>query len=288
MAKAGSVKVTVVSYSLSNKAPSLEHWLESLLTDINNFLKNGSDIILYPELFLLGLADFFKGDRSSQLREVSRIIEDLLLPPLQAILNKKEVLLCLGSGPREFNGALYNSSYIWNSDRWIIQDKLHLTPWEMDFQAGDKLSVFTFKNFKVAVLICYDIEQPSLALALKKVGVDLILVPSATSDLKGNKRINRCASARSVELGAAVFTAPLIGEALCDLVDHSEGAQGFFLPSQNCVDTEGELYSDYTKDLKIIQNYELSVTVLRELKFNDEETKPYFKKELSYVKVEES
>lgn len=274
------MKVSVVSYSLSQQPKTLSEWEDKLTNEILNQIQDGARIIVYPELFLMGLSDYFSGDLKTHFFIISEYLETKFLPALASVLRGKKVCLCLGTGPRVISGKIFNASPIWVNDAWIFQNKIHLTPWETHFTAGSDLQFFEFEGFTGACVICFDIEQPGLALKLKRTGVDFVLVPTATVNKNGNQRINRCASGRSIELGAAIFTAPLVGVSKCDLIDHNEGRQGFFLPAQEVVISEQESFSPYSTETHMIHSYELNTIMLREIKLKDEETKPYFKEDL--------
>jgi predicted amidohydrolase len=278
------VKITAVSYSLSSQPPTLNLWKENLIHEIRTLISEGSKVILYPELFLMGLSDYFL-DLTNQLSDIANYILNDLLPSLELILNNTNVLLVLGSGPKLLDNQFYNSTPIWNNGIWFFQDKIHLTPWEVDFIYGSEIKIFSYNGLKTAIVICFDIEQPGLALKLKEEGVHFILVPSATINRNGNQRVNRCASSRSVELGAAILTVPLIGNSKCELVDHNEGRQGFFLPSQELVIDKQEQFSNYSLSEKIIAHYELDVELIKELKIKNAETKPYLTKDLTNIKL---
>lgn len=274
------MKVSVVSYSLSEQPATLNEWEAKLTTEIKNLMNDGAKIILYPELFLMGLSDYFSGELKEQYRLISNYTEKTLFPKLASFLKGKDVLLCLGSGPRKEDEKIYNSAPVWVNDTWLFQHKIHLTPWEVDFTPGSEIKYFQFHKLNAATVICFDIEQPGLGLMLKRNGVDLILCPSATTNKNGNQRVNRCASARSVELGALIVTSPLVGDSKCDLIDHNEGRQGFFLPAQEAVVVEQEQFSEYSKKAQVVHHYEVELEMLRELKKKNDETKPYFKEDL--------
>jgi len=273
------MKIANVSYSLSSQPATLSEWQGHLIDEIGNFIDGGAEIILYPELFLMGLTDYFQGDLISQMKEISGFVWTKLLPEIKKVISEKNIVVCLGSGPRVVSDKIFNSSPIFINGDWQFQDKLHLTPWETDFIGGTELKIFTFKSLKLATVICFDVEQPGLALKLKEKGIHILLVPSATTDRNGSNRVNRCANARSVEFGAVVITSPLIGDSACDLVDHNEGRQGFFLPAQSSVVVEQEQYSAYSVDKKVIQTFVVDESLLMELKKNDSETKPYLQKD---------
>jgi predicted amidohydrolase len=274
------MKISVVSYSLSHQPATLAEWEEKMTTEIKSLITDGSKIILYPELFLMGLSDYFPGELKTQYLAIADYTESKLLPKLTTLFKGKDLLLCLGSGPRVVGDKIYNSCPVWVNETWMFQDKIHLTPWETDFTAGTQINYFLFHGLRSAAVICFDIEQPGLALTMKRSGIDLILVPSATSNKNGNYRVNRCASGRSVELGAAVVTAPLVGLSKCDLIDRNEGRQGFFLPAQELVTVKQEQFSEYSMVDHVIDHYQLEVNMMKELKKVDDETKPYFKEDL--------
>ncbi len=274
-----ALTLSAVSFSLSGRPYSREEWLEAALKELKEALGRGADIIVFPELFLLGLTAYYQGSERERMIALAQDMEAGILPRFTRELSGREVLLCLGSGPRFAEGLLYNAAPIYVNGQWHFQEKIHLTPWETDFTPGRSVFVYDFRAYKVACLICFDIEQPSLATLLKQEGVDIVLVPSATADRNGNQRVIRSASARSVELGAVVVTVPVVGKSSCDLVDFSEGRQALFWPAQSCVTVEQEQYSAYSADETVVQDYQLDETMLQAMKVRDNETKPYFKAE---------
>jgi predicted amidohydrolase len=270
------IKAVGISYSLSERFSSLDLWEAALLRQIRDLIAQGADLIVYPELFLLAMYDYLPGPLTAQMQAGFTYASQRLLPRLAEVIKQRDVLLCLGSMPRYEDSQIFNTSSIWLKNAWHQQDKIHLTPWEVStFSPGERLRLFTWRGLRVAVLICFDIEQPSLALKLKEQGVHLVLVPSATMDRNGNQRVNRCASARSVELGAAVLTVPLIGTSACELVDQNEGRQGLFLPAQDLVRSEPENFSEYSQNQTVIAHWSIHASILQGLKTATSETKPY-------------
>ena len=269
------MNICAVSYSVSRLPKNLEDWERRLWSELKLQLQRDCKLILYPELFLLELSAYFPGTKKSQLEQISRYVHSSLLPDLKSKLGSTDVFLCLGSGPRESSGVFYNSAPVFYQGDWTYQDKVHQTPWETDFTPGRQINIYQYAGLKVACLICFDVEQPGIAVALKQEGVNFLLVPSATADRNGSNRINRCASGRAVELGAAVLTAPLVGKSDCDLIDASEGRQGFFLPAQLSVPEPQESYSIYSTDEQVLGYYTVDPAALLKLKTPDDETKPY-------------
>ncbi|WP_408097160.1 nitrilase-related carbon-nitrogen hydrolase [Peredibacter sp. HCB2-198] len=270
------MKISVISYSLSHDPESILEWKSKLLGEIEKCVLSGAEVILYPEFFLMGLGKYFPSlDPKDQIEKVADYVAQDLLPDVKKHLYQKDVLVVLGSAPRKADNKVFNSSPVLLHGEWLFQDKLYLTPWETDFTPGEELRVFEFKGLKTAVVICFDSEQPDLAVKLKEEVVDLVLVPSATTNKNGSQRVNRCASARSVELGAAVVTALLIGDSVVELIDHNEGRSGLFLPAQEDITVEQETYSEYSTSKHIVAQHELNIPMLKKLKERNSETKPF-------------
>ena len=98
----------------------------------------------------------------------------------------------------------------------VFQDKLTLTPGEQDCDSwslspGTAISVFEWRGWRTAIVICLDIEQPSLAAKLAPFDLDLILVPSMTAGATGYHRVHACARARAVELMTVVAVVGTVG-----------------------------------------------------------------------------
>lgn len=271
------MKLTAVSFSLSNTPKTIEAWENRLLNEIQMHLKNDSQIMLYPELFLMELITYFQGSLKEQMQATSHYLLTNFSHKVSSILKGTNTLLCLGSAPRVVGNDIFNSAFVWLKGDLHFQDKMHLTPWEVDFKVGTELKIFNFNGLKISTPICFDIEHPGLALKLKQEQIDILLVPYATFNMNGSRRVNRCASSRSVELGAIILTTPLVGDFDCDLIDHHEGHQGFFLPAQECVTISQETLSAYSVGEHLINQFECPDDLMVQLKTKNEETKPYLK-----------
>lgn len=191
----------------------------------------GAEVVAFPEFTWLGLERFVAGP--DRVAEVARLFWDGLWPDLRRRLARPDRAVVLGTAPfLDAAGRLRNRAPILSEGRETWQDKLHLTPWESAFVGGDTLRVWPFRGHRLAVAVCLDVEVPELAVALRGVGVDLLLVPSATEDMLGVERVGRCAEARAVELGCPVAVCPLVGRAESVLVDENLGRCAVFSPSQ--------------------------------------------------------
>ncbi|MDP1589299.1 MAG: nitrilase-related carbon-nitrogen hydrolase, partial [Prosthecobacter sp.] len=192
---------------------------------------DGADIVLLPEFTWMGLEPLVE---PSSLRRVAECFWGELFPTLKSLLCRPDKAVVLGTVPfwdaeRE---VLNNRAPILLGDRVLHQDKLHLTPWESAFVPGRELRLWEFAGMRFAVVICLDIEIPELSARLRGAGVDVLLVPSATETVLGVERVDRCASARAVELGCVVGVSHLTGKAASELIDENVGRTAVYFPSQ--------------------------------------------------------
>ncbi|HCN76420.1 MAG TPA: hypothetical protein DIT13_04390 [Verrucomicrobiales bacterium] len=194
----------------------------------------GADLVLLPEFLWMGLEPHTPDEpEGSALERVARLFREELLPWLRAALARPGKAVVLGTCPCAVEGGIRNRAVIFHDGKETHQDKLHLTPWEKEFTPGGSVRLWEFGGLLVAVIICLDIEIPELAARLRGLGVDLILCPSATETILGVERVDRCASARAVELGCFVAVAHLTGRARSDLIDENVGRAAFYQPSQH-------------------------------------------------------
>jgi predicted amidohydrolase len=111
--------------------------------------------------------------------------------------------------------SLYNTAHLFlPSGELYTQDKLHLTPIEVDpwkLGRGDGLAVFDTPVGRVAILVCFDVEFPEAAQVVAEAGADILLCPSATDDRQGFWRVRHCCHARAVENQVYVVHSALVG-----------------------------------------------------------------------------
>jgi predicted amidohydrolase len=167
---------------------------------------------------------------------------------MSALAAKYKLLLVSGTFPvsrPELNPPLSNRAHIHFPDgRMLTQDKLCLTPFEKDptdwnLSPGDTLTVFEWQSYRMAVIICLDIELPALSARLAELNLDLLLVPSMTVKLAGYHRVFTCARARAVELITAVAAVGTIaGAPRCE---QEIGGASFFVPAEEVFGSTGIL-----------------------------------------------
>jgi predicted amidohydrolase len=266
----------LVTYDPGLPASTPRDYAQAVAERVLGCWDDGADLVLLPEFLWQGLEPLLAaGDSSSNLAEVARVFWHELLPDLRRLLTRPGKAVVLGTCPALQRDGLRNRAPIFTGATWIHQDKLHLTPWEQDFRPGRTLQIWTCGDWRIAVLICLDIEIPELAARLRGREVDLILCPSATESVLGVERVDRCASARAIELGCHVGVAHLTGRATSELIDENLGRAAWYGPSQHVFSKvprwiEGEIRDSGSQVLRV----ELESKTLRRMRQMRLETNP--------------
>lgn len=192
---------------------------------------DGADLVVLPEFTWMGLEPLVE---PQSMQRVAEVFWTELLPTLRSLLVRPGKAVVLGTVPcwDAERAVLHNRAPILVEDRVLHQDKLHLTPWENAFTPGTELRLWEFAGLRFAVVICLDIEIPEISARLRGAGVDVVLVPGATETVLGVERVDRCASARAVELGCIVGVTHLTGKAASALIDENVGRTAIYFPSQ--------------------------------------------------------
>lgn len=206
---------------------------QAIIDEVTASWDSGADLVLLPEFTWMTLEPLLPLS-DTPLHSISTQFWAHELPFLYRALARPDKAVVLGTCPfhETASGHCFNRAPILRCGDLLHQDKLHLTPWEKDFSPGTSINLFTFTGFTIAVIICLDIEVPELSVLLRGSGVDLILCPSATETELGTERVDRCASARSVELGCHVAVTHLLGKSPSNLIDHNVGRVAIYHPSQ--------------------------------------------------------
>ncbi len=190
----------------------------------------GADVVVFPEYAWMGLEKFVT--RKEKLAGLAELFWRKLWPGIKRDLSREGKAAVLGSVPALEGDEVRNRVPILCEGAVLLQDKLHLTPWEGAFRTGGLLHLWELRGVRFAVVVCLDVEVPELSVALRGAGLHCLLVPSATESVLGVERVGRCASARAVELCCHVGVSQLVGRTESELVDVNVGRLGWFMPSQ--------------------------------------------------------
>jgi 5-aminopentanamidase len=136
----------------------------------------GSQLLICPELSLSGyrVADKLEKRALTVLGEYSERVSE--------IAQLHDIAIVYGYPERD-GTKLYNTSAFITPDGKMLghHRKNHIPPgFEKElFTPGKQLRVFEFAGWKIALLICYDIEFPEAARQAALAGAELLVVPTA-------------------------------------------------------------------------------------------------------------
>lgn len=226
------VTLEICTFDPGVRARSISAFATEVTDVVDAAWSGGADLVLLPEFTWMGLQPLVE---PSTPRRVAEVFWTELLPSLKSLLNQPQKAVVLGSAPYwdAESERLFNRAPILMSGEVSYQDKLHLTPWEHEFSPGTELRLWELDGVRFAVVICLDIEIPEISARLRGSGVDVVLVPSATESILGVERVDRCASARAVELGCLVGVSHLTGTVDSELIGSNIGRTAVYFPSQS-------------------------------------------------------
>jgi len=207
------MKIAALAQNLALPVSSVEDWASRVESEVAAAKRQGAEVFLMPEYAACQWLHLIRGlPGRVQLAKMADFAAEAA-PLMAAIAKKHDILFVAGTFPvhrPELLPPLTNRAHVFFPDgRVAVQDKLCLTPFEKDpndwnLSPGDALTVFEWKGWRMAVVICLDIELPSLSARMAALDLDLILVPSMTVKPSGYHRVFGCAKARAVELLAGV------------------------------------------------------------------------------------
>lgn len=150
---------------------------------IRQAANSSADLVLVPELFLGGYCggDLFKSFQQNTS-------DSAAFKHIGEWCAQSSVACLVGFVESSNGGSLYNSAAFFDKDGSLgsVYRKCHLwsTYEKSRFVAGNKLDfVFDFCGLKIGILICYDVEFPESVRLLKLAGAQLILVPTALTNV---------------------------------------------------------------------------------------------------------
>jgi 5-aminopentanamidase len=159
--------------------------LSALERTVSAAAASGADLLLCPECWLCGY------NIGEAVAELSETRDGTSAARIGAFARRYGVAIAYGYAERDgTDGRVYNAVQVIGVDGSTLGHyrKTHLFgPAERGaFYAGEGFEApFTFGEFNIGLLICYDVEYPEVVRTLRLMGADLILVPTALTDEYG-------------------------------------------------------------------------------------------------------
>jgi predicted amidohydrolase len=141
--------------------------------------REGSDLVVFPELFLTG----YSLGRVDQ--DVSLSADDPRLTQLNAVAPETDVLMGFyedGLGVHNYNAAsYYDGSTLVHTHRKLYLPTYDIFEERKHFSPGQTMRAFDTRQGRVATLICNDAWQPHLVFLAVQDGARVLLVPTNSS-----------------------------------------------------------------------------------------------------------
>ena len=153
---------------------------ESVLVNAIEADTKGSDLIVFPEMFLSGYQPLDLVNKLSFLDSISQQVKRIAQ-------NTKDLSVrILIGGPWLLDGKVYNAYIsIYRGHVKIVSKKTHLPNYDVFdekrfFVSGDELELLDLGTLKIGFPICEDVWHPDIIARLKKMGADLIIIPNGS------------------------------------------------------------------------------------------------------------
>ncbi len=144
--------------------------IAAALPEIENALKNETDLLVLPEKWMpIKEENIIKDDRHEFLDEISSLSRDY------------SSVVLTGALFESFAGEMFITCYAFGPDGEMLakQRKLHLFEAEaQSFKPGYEINYFDYRNSRIGIAICYDIDFPETVRKFALSDCDMLAVPS--------------------------------------------------------------------------------------------------------------
>ncbi|EXJ11901.1 carbon-nitrogen hydrolase family protein [Nitrincola nitratireducens] len=170
------MKIAVAQTSPTALTDTELYGLEALCEEA---AQQGADILVTPEMGLTGYEAPLEA-----LSSLALFVDDAILQKARTLAKTYQLAIVLGYAEMDEQGRFYNSAQFISAEGKCLQNyrKTHLYG-DLDksrFCAGSELMApVTYRDFKISLAICYDVEFPELVRWHRCQGADLLLVPTA-------------------------------------------------------------------------------------------------------------
>jgi len=155
--------------------------------------------------------------------------ENISLKYLKEIAKSKSIFILIGSLPIKIKDKLVNRSFLIGPQGDVLYkyDKIHLYDVNLPngdiyresdtYYGGNKAIIAEIKKnkIKIGMTICYDVRFPILYQDLAFNGAEIIVVPSAFSNITGPVHWHTLLKARAIETGSFIIAPAQTGKHQC-------------------------------------------------------------------------
>ena len=243
------LSIACLQYS---SAENEKHTLETIKDLIDKALDAEVELITLPEC-----ATSLQKNSVLTRKLAKTEDENFSLHTLKEIAKLRSIFILIGSLPIKVHEKLVNRSFLIgpNGDVLYKYDKIHLFDVSLPngdiykesdtYKSGNKAIIAEIKRnkIKIGLTICYDLRFPYLYQDLAVNGAEIIVVPSAFSNLTGPVHWHTLLKARAIETGAFIIAPAQTGCHECGRTSYGHSL---------IVSPWGEVLKDAKKEVGII------------------------------------
>lgn len=215
MAINNNLKVSLVQ---AKTDPDKQATMEKIENYVLKAKKENSDLIVFPEIFMF----YSPVEESNEIRSVkSESLNGEYVSKIKRLAKKNHIGIIVGIYEK-INGKskIYNTIVVVNKDGELeltyrkthLYDAFSFKESDIYLSSDNDFPIFKMINFKIGLIVCYEIRFPEIARTLALKGADAIIVPSAW--VKGYNKEDQwltLVKARAMENTVYILTANQIG-----------------------------------------------------------------------------
>jgi len=243
------LSIACLQYS---SAKNEKHTLETIKDLIYKALDVKAELITLPECATSLQKNSFLTNELAKTEN-----ENFSLQILKEIAKLNSIFILIGSLPIKVDDKLVNRSFLVGprGDVLYKYDKIHLFDVNLPngdvykesdtYKSGNKAVIAEIKKnkIKIGLTICYDLRFPHLYQDLATNGAEIIVVPSAFSNLTGPVHWHTLLKARAIETGAFIIAPAQTGFHECGRTSYGHSL---------IVSPWGEVLKDAKEEIGII------------------------------------
>ena len=215
------LSIACLQYS---SAKNEKHTLETIKDLIDKAIDLEAELITLPECATSLQKNSFLTNELAKTED-----ENFSLQILKEIAKLNSIFILIGSLPIKVDDKLVNRSFLVGPKGDILYkyDKIHLFDVNLPngdvyresdtYKSGNKAIIAEIKKskIKIGLTICYDLRFPHLYQDLAVNGAEIIVVPSAFSNVTGPVHWHTLLKARAIETGSFIIAPAQTGKHEC-------------------------------------------------------------------------
>ncbi|MCE6993027.1 carbon-nitrogen hydrolase family protein [Dyadobacter sp. CY323] len=231
-----TVTVATAQYPITEHA-DFSAWKSHTELWVSDAVKNGAQLLLFPEYGSMELVSIFSQEIRSNIRQQILSLDAVkseFCAVFEMLAKEYKCIIVAPTIPIVENGQNLNRAYVFSENGLVgYQDKFFMTRFENEewgIQSAPKvLTVFEASWGKFGIQICYDVEFALGSQILCNAGASLVLAPSCTETIRGATRVHIGTRARALENQAYTVVSQTVGNAeWSPAVDINYGYAAFY------------------------------------------------------------